>query len=495
MFSKRGSSSGAKGSRSQSGSSTSSKITVTKTPHQTSGGTNIILETNDTEPTVNIPFIKIGDNARLLPKYSSSLMRSKDDFVPAEDLDFIQLELESLLSTVAQRHRFLKLEYESLEKDDKRRSKIVEKQPSSPGKRKRLDDKKSKTSQFKSTKQKNPNSTYSPAASLHTDDSSESTTHSIPQQQQQQQHQQHQHHHPHHHTQAHHVPKKEQKLMLPKNDIPNKFWLSVEPYCMPLTNEDLKLIDDLLEQYQGPLIPPIPDLGPHYSSIWAAEDIKEEKDNSSSNPKSKSKNSLHTNNMDSGDLLKKGEKIMGEGITGPLTQRLVSALMEENLITDGFSNADSNSSSENTTSNSASTLRSLSLMKNGISIEKRMKKELIEQGILDLDDFPKNDEDEILNEIKRVVAELTAISEFNRTELQNLKLAAKAELQRLEVKRKLDQVDQEIIEMYKKVLIAKQKRRPLTSNEQEDIFRLTQEQRRLCEQLDSMPVPGPNSKE
>lgn len=41
---------------------------------------------------------------------------------------------------------------------------------------------------------------------------------------------------------SHHHQKDHPKMTLPKNDTPNKFWLSVEPYCMPLTNEDLKVI-------------------------------------------------------------------------------------------------------------------------------------------------------------------------------------------------------------------------------------------------------------
>lgn len=31
------------------------------------------------------------------------------------------------------------------------------------------------------------------------------------------------------------------KLVMPKNDTPNKFWLSVEPYCMPISHEDIKV--------------------------------------------------------------------------------------------------------------------------------------------------------------------------------------------------------------------------------------------------------------
>lgn len=45
--------------------------------------------------------------------------------------------------------------------------------------------------------------------------------------------------------------------------------------------------------------------------------------------------------------------------------------------------------------------------------------------------------------------------------------------------------------MYKKVLIAKQKRRQLSTQEREDIYRLTEEQKRLSDQLESMRTPGP----
>lgn len=32
------------------------------------------------------------------------------------------------------------------------------------------------------------------------------------------------------------------KASTSKNDIPNKFWLSVEPYCAPFTEDDLKVV-------------------------------------------------------------------------------------------------------------------------------------------------------------------------------------------------------------------------------------------------------------
>lgn len=422
-----------------------------------------------------VPYIKTLDNGKVLPKYTAALASSADDLVPAEDLDMIQLELELLLSTVALRYRVLKSEMETIDKADERRErkgKFMDKAPSSPGKKKRIDEKQKLRESagklfghhMKHMKMKNMSSLIppSPAPSQNTDDSSDAVPF-LP---------------ANHHIQ-HVLNADNSKLMLPKNDTPNKFWMSVEPYCMSITHEDLKLLDDLLEEYSGPLIPPIPELGPHYSTQWAADDIKEEQDNSK-----KSKG------LTNGDIGKK-EKVMGEGVTGPLTQRLVSALMEENLLPDcnSTSNENSNSSSDIAHSNSRS---AVSLLKNGISIERRLRKELIEQGILDDDDMPKSQQDdEILSEINRVRTEIAVIAEYNSNEIRKLQSMAMDEMKRIEVKRKLDRVDQEIIENYKKITAARLKRRPLTKQERDEAYRLAEEQKRLSDQLELMPVHGP----
>ncbi len=46
--------------------------------------------------------------------------------------------------------------------------------------------------------------------------------------------------------------------------------------------------------------------------------------------------------------------------------------------------------------------------------------------------------------------------------------------------------------MYKKIGLIKQKRRPLTKQERDEVFRLTEEQKRISDQLEAMKVPGPN---
>lgn len=46
------------------------------------------------------------------------------------------------------------------------------------------------------------------------------------------------------------------------------------------------------------------------------------------------------------------------------------------------------------------------------------------------------------------------------------------------------------MELYRKVWTVRQKRRPLTDEERADLYRLTAEQTRLSDELESMPMPG-----
>lgn len=130
-------------------------------------------------------------------------------------------------------------------------------------------------------------------------------------------------------------------------------------------------------------------------------------------------------------------------------------MLEENLLNarggdlDGIAslaNESNDSCGENNSSsaNRSSTAPIASLLKNGIDVELRLKKELIELGILDINDFPKEKDDEVLSEIKRVRTELESIAEYNLNELKQLRIAAQEEMKRLEIKRKLDSVDQEV---------------------------------------------------
>ena len=64
---------------------------------------------------------------------------------------------------------------------------------------------------------------------------------------------------------------------LPRNDTPNRFWTMVEPYCADITNEDLKVLEDLMRVHEDEHeYHKIPALGKHYSQKWAQEDLLEE---------------------------------------------------------------------------------------------------------------------------------------------------------------------------------------------------------------------------
>lgn len=474
-----------------------------------------------------IPLIRSRDVPKQLPTIAAALQRPADEHLAAEDLDAVQLELELMLSNVALRTRVLKAEYDNLDKDEKRqdRRKLERAPPGSPpttpgmlngllglgsnsaggsssgigspaataannnSKRKLRDEPtgvrkkqssmtilKQQQQQLAGSKQMAKNS---PLAT-HTDDSMDyiTTMPAINHQQQQQQQQ----------TQQQILP----KVAMPKNDMPNKFWLSVEPYCMPLTNEDLRLIDDLLEQYRGPLVPPVPSLGPHYSTVWAQEDMK------ALQPGGARQKSQNANAM-----LKKAEGMLEEGITGPLTQRLVSALMDESLPSEqaAVGEHSNSSSNENTHSHSSSTsnaaaaaaatgnFRSLAMLKHGVGIEQRLKKELVNSGLIDPNELGAHEDvDEVLLEIKRVTAEINTVAQFNSDELQRLRAGASEEIKRIELKRKLDSIDQEILECYKRMLQYRAKRKIHTNEEKQEILRLTSEQRALAEQLERMQL-------
>ncbi|KAH8416587.1 hypothetical protein KR222_010462 [Zaprionus bogoriensis] len=498
-----------------------------------------------------IPLIRSRDVPKQLPTLAAALQRPADEHLAAEDLDAVQLELELMLSNVALRARALKAEYDSLDKDEKRqdRRKLERVPPGSPptnqsmlngilglgsasapaglsssasgvgspatattaaasssasgnSKRKLRDEPtgvRKKHSSMTILKQQQQQQLQGGGAkhlaknsplTVHTDDSMDyiSLPSSLPQQQQQQQQQ----------PQQQQLP----KVAMPKNDMPNKFWLSVEPYCMPLTNEDLRLIDDLLEQYRGPLVPPIPALGPHYSTVWAQEDMKALQPGGA---RQKSQNA-HA-------MLKKADNMMEESITGPLTQRLVSALMDESLPSEQaavgeHSNSNSSSNNENTHSSSSNAagvggasaaaaaaasgnFRSLSMLKHGVGIEQRLKKELIDSGLIDASELAAHEDvDEVLLEIKRVTTEISSVAQYNCDELKRLRADASEEIKRIELKRKLDTVDQEILECYKRMLQYRAKRKGHTAEEKQEILRLTSEQRALAEQLERMQMLG-----
>lgn len=365
-----------------------------------------------------IPYIKIQDNAVHLPRFTAIAARSADEPIGMDELDSLQLELESLLGNTALRIRYFQSEIESIDTNESKREKkgkAAGKQLQYPVKRKFPDDKLVKTNSTKLSNQpkvpkfKNMSNASSGGSHNYTNDVANSDNS---------------------------VKLELSQFALPKNNIPYKFWSSVDPYCAPVTLDDIKFLESLLAQSSNTTLPPIPPLGRHYSEVWADEHLAE--DQNASNP-NKQKSSM---SPEASNIRKKLEKSNENMITGPLTQRLVSALMEENLM-----NYEVPDIKVKQTTNTKSSY------KNSLTLEKCLRKELVEQGILDPEDLPpltNPADDEILAEIKKCQTELTAVKKDNCRNLKHLIGLCKQEMIRLNLKKQLDQVDMECIDIYKK---------------------------------------------
>ena len=80
-----------------------------------------------------------------------------------------------------------------------------------------------------------------------------------------------------------------------------------------------------------------------------------------------------------------------------------------------------------------------------ICMDRRLKKDLVEQGLLSVEDLSKNmPDDEILQEIKKCQQELATVNEYNVEELKRLKSIVAKDLKRQEIKGALDKVDSQV---------------------------------------------------
>ncbi|XP_011862805.1 PREDICTED: transcriptional adapter 3 [Vollenhovia emeryi] len=402
------------------------------------------------EPTTSQFLLKTVDNGQNLPRYTSILKRTAEEGVGMDDLDTLQLELETLLSAVVVRHRTLQDEIASLFSAEERRDRR-----SKSGKSLSLLDKKIREEKFKpkeaSAKSQSPlhtklfkqktvgSSTSQAVPNLHEISRIEGSKSDVP------------------------------KLLLPKNDTPNKFWASVDPYCTDIMPDDIKLLEELIATHSDiSEFKKIPSLGRHYSLMWAHNDLLQEED--AANPNREKKK----NRTDMSHLITKGDK-KANSIAGPLTQRLVSALLEENVY------IANNMENKLFRDGDPPVLRDLTIQ-NSMNLELRMHKELVEQGILEPDAQKKNQEDdEILAEIKRCQQELAALSNHNVTQLKRLFNLAQEESKRQALKRKISVADNEVIEHYKKLTVAKQRKLP--RKDLEKAWACLRERESLLEQL------------
>ncbi|XP_056357693.1 transcriptional adapter 3 isoform X1 [Oenanthe melanoleuca] len=464
------------------------------------------------------------DHVKVCPRYTAVLARSEDDGIGIEELDTLQLELETLLSSASRRLRVLEAETQILtdwqdKKGDRRFLKLSKDHDVGTSvkhgkpKKQKLEGKGGHGTGPGPGRPKSKNLQPKIQEYEFQDDPVD-------------------------------VPR------IPKNDAPNRFWASVEPYCADLTNEEVRVLEELLkppedeaEHYK------IPPLGKHYSQRWAQEDLLEEqKDGARAAAAADKKKGvlgplteLDTKGVpipplplprravsacaqwsqaqerlrlpcltahlcvfgvafslsrflpDVDALLKKSEaqhEQPEDGCPfGPLTQRLLQALVEENIISPvedspipEITGKDSGADGAGTSPRSQNKPFSVPHTK---SLEGRIKEELVAQGLLESEDRPAEDsEDEVLAELRKRQAELKALSAHNRTKKHELLRLAKEELHRQELRQRVRMADNEVMDAFRKIMAARQKKRTPTKKEKDQAWKTLKERESILKLLD-----------
>ena len=417
------------------------------------------------------------DHAKMCPLYTSLLTRNSEQGIEPEEMDLLLSDLETLLAAANRRMRLLESENKLLVDWSERKDKKVVRQKELEilnslsnfkrgagrsltgeevsSKKQKLDDSKTAftgAGRSKKVGSKNQSSDASEDDSFSTSSKG-------------------------------------------KVDAPNRFWAAVEPYCAEITMEDLKFLEDSMkpeddeQEYFK-----VPTLGKHYSDKWAQEDLLEEQNEGARLPEKGKRGALSNATSDntskkdkSAAILKKantaGLQTEDEGCAfGSLTQRLVSALIEENMIapmTDQILNNDKKSSETTTTrsgNNPPRTPVKTPHVPHTRTLEARIKEELMFQGLLDSEDQGDEDnDDEVLSELKRHQNELHALIAHSRQQKQDLYKLAQEEMKRQELRHRGQLADAEVMEAFRKLLACKQKRKSPTKKEKDSAYKVLKE--------------------
>nr|CAB3266785.1 transcriptional adapter 3-like [Phallusia mammillata] len=427
----------------------------------------------DSKEGLNFPDLAPVDHARHCPTYTNIINRRGDEMVQMDEMDSLQMDLETLLVAATRRMRQLTSEIQMLsdgqegKRDKKKEQELKRSKPSDER----------PTKKIKSDSPAHPK--YFPGSS-----SSSSTGRSKAKTA---------------------MPKAleydmlddtqpQQTSRIPVNDAPNRFWQSIEPYCTPVTTDNVRLLEKLCQTQLQPddEYYKIPELGVHFSQRWALEDMREEKSEGS---RAIGKTFEKQDGNVEGILKKAADTLESSDPCpfGSLTQRLISAFVEENMMVPpdqaaSMLESGKHGSSGNTVtggtdkmSNSIKITKSLS---HTHKLESRIRMELIEQGILEPETTDSKKEDEVLKELVRSQQELKAVSSRNRDVLQQLLQVAQEELKKQEVKRKIDSLNTEVMEHYRRVMAARQKKRTLMKKEKEAAWKALRDRDALIKQLE-----------
>ena len=222
----------------------------------------------------------------------------------------------------------------------------------------------------------------------------------------------------------------------------------------------------------------IPPLGKHYAEKWAHEDLLEEQ---------REGGKLGEKRRSSSDITAMMKKDDESSPFGPLTQRLVQALIEENIMTPLDDTSISEAEAAEAASISPRSLAKQLNIGNTTALERRIKRELEENGILEpedlVDDSP---DDEIVVELRKKQQELKALSQHNLMMTKRLYKQAKEEMACQDLRKKVAAADNEVMEAYRKIQAARAKKKSPTKKELDCAKKALRDRENIVRQLESM---------
>ncbi|XP_026289353.1 transcriptional adapter 3 [Frankliniella occidentalis] len=487
--------------KSGNGSGTSSSTTSSSSVGNVTSGLDIPLNPEvREEPALTFPLTKTADTSRTLPRYYVVLTRTEEEGVMMDDLDQLQMDLESLLSKVAVRQRLLHSEILALNNSE---SNMDRGKASSPGKKGRsrgskLVENLTKTREVaRSSSSKHSKKLYrlAPLAG------------SVPV------------------VPPDNDPKPPApKVFVSKNSAPNRFWASVDPYCSEVNQEHVKVLEDLIHHNESSLqsLLETPGLGEHYSVNWALQELAEAQEAASMN-KQRRKHTPLPNSQEASSLLKRSARFGFEKQTttagpGPFANRLLAALIQENPVSPLHESSECNKVKvkvENDDDETSSAKRiklepGEKTLKDRVRtggttkavggenivpykphviacFERSLRLQLEAQGLLDAPEVKKEEEEDgVLSELHRCQEELQVLSQENERQLRAMIKLLQDEMVSQDLRRKLKHQDNEILENYRKIVAAKQKRKPLSKLERDAAWKAVRDREIIVKNLDAL---------
>ena len=165
---------------------------------------------------------------------------------------------------------------------------------------------------------------------------------------------------------------------------------------------------------------------------------------------------------------------------GPLTQRLISAFVEENIIAPITEESLEQTAAKGLVDTPGKGVPGGSKfmhVPHARTLEVRMRQELAAQDIIERPEKNADDDkgDEVLCELKKRQGELQALVSLNQSMMRELLEAAQTEMRKQELRHRVQSADAEVLEWFRKFSIYKQNKKSPSKREREQASKALKE--------------------